>query len=177
VRLGAFNGLHLWLRVRKEHPTVAGLIISAYADPVIEQEARRHGAAFLLKPLRRGVFLRTIETLLSTRTRERRRWRRTSLAIPLSADVDRSPASVLDVSRGGLRLRLQGDIALGQSFAVRLIDPPISLTMRHVWRSEAADGISCGASLAGAPGTSGLEAEQRALWDSLVDAMEDRGVI
>jgi CheY-like chemotaxis protein len=177
VRLGAFNGLHLWLRVRAEHPGVAGLIISGYADPVIEQEARRFGAAFLAKPLNRVDFLSTIANLLGARTEERRRWPRTRPAFPLSADVNHAPASVVEVSPGGLRLRLPQDVALGETLSVRFVDPPISLTFSSVWRAEVAEGICCGASLADVKTESAVEGEEQVLWKSLIESMQGRRLV
>jgi DNA-binding NtrC family response regulator len=51
VRLGAFNGLQLLVLNGTEHPGMTTVVISGFSDPVIEAEARKHGAAFLLKPI------------------------------------------------------------------------------------------------------------------------------
>jgi two-component system response regulator RegA len=51
VKLGQFNGLQLLVRAKLERPDVAGIIICALPDVVLEAETRRFGGIFLLKPL------------------------------------------------------------------------------------------------------------------------------
>jgi two-component system response regulator RegA len=51
VRLGAFNGLQLALLVRDVRPDARVVVFSGYDDPVLKEEARRIGAAYLLKPV------------------------------------------------------------------------------------------------------------------------------
>ena len=50
-RLGAFNGLHLILRGRAEHPTMRAIVATAVKDPCVEAEASRMHALCLVKPL------------------------------------------------------------------------------------------------------------------------------
>lgn len=47
VRLGAYNGLHLIIRARAEHPGLLAILTAAVPDPSLETEARAHGALFL----------------------------------------------------------------------------------------------------------------------------------
>jgi len=51
IRLGAFNGLHLVIRARFDHPNTASIILSDAADAVLEAEAGRHGATWLVRPV------------------------------------------------------------------------------------------------------------------------------
>ena len=51
VRLGSYNGLHLILRARTDHPSMAAIVTSHFADPVLEGEAKRQRAEFLLRPV------------------------------------------------------------------------------------------------------------------------------
>jgi DNA-binding NtrC family response regulator len=51
LRLGPYNGLHLVLRSRSDHPDMAAIVTSGYPDPVLEAEAQRQRAGFLLKPV------------------------------------------------------------------------------------------------------------------------------
>jgi DNA-binding response OmpR family regulator len=51
VRLGAFNGLQLALLARHVRPDAQVVVFSGFDDPVLKEEARRIGAAYLLKPL------------------------------------------------------------------------------------------------------------------------------
>jgi DNA-binding NtrC family response regulator len=51
LRLGCYNGLHLVLRSRVDHPEMSAIVTSYYQDPVLEAEAQRQHAEFLLRPL------------------------------------------------------------------------------------------------------------------------------
>lgn len=51
VCLGQFNGLQLLMQAREENPDLNAVITCAFADVVLEAEARRFGGIFLVKPL------------------------------------------------------------------------------------------------------------------------------
>ena len=51
VRLGEFNGLHLVLRTKTANPTIAALVTSPTADPVLRADAEAMGATFMVKPI------------------------------------------------------------------------------------------------------------------------------
>ena len=51
VRLGAFNGLQLAILARAMRPDARVVVFSGFDDPVLKEEARRIGAAYLLKPV------------------------------------------------------------------------------------------------------------------------------
>ena len=48
VRLGEYNGLQL---IATSGLAIPSIVITAFADPVLEAEARRFGADYLLKPI------------------------------------------------------------------------------------------------------------------------------
>ncbi len=54
VRLGQFNGLQLLLRALIDRPDVNAVITCPLPDKVLENETRRFGATFLIKPVRPG---------------------------------------------------------------------------------------------------------------------------
>ena len=64
LRLGPYNGLHLVLWGRTEHPEMATLVTSRVADAVLEAEALRQHAQFLLRPVADRQLLDAITTLL-----------------------------------------------------------------------------------------------------------------
>ena len=64
VRLGTANGLHLMLRARMKDPPPPVIVITGFADAVLEVEARRMGAKFLLKPVDADEFLALVRQQL-----------------------------------------------------------------------------------------------------------------
>jgi DNA-binding NtrC family response regulator len=66
VRLGAFNGLQLVLHMRQARPGGAVVVLSAFDDAVIRQEATRAGALFLAKPVTRQQLLDCLAAALSS---------------------------------------------------------------------------------------------------------------
>lgn len=60
LRLGPYNGLHLILRSKIDHPAMASLVTSRFDDPVLQAEAERHQASFLLRPIADEEFLDAI---------------------------------------------------------------------------------------------------------------------
>jgi CheY-like chemotaxis protein len=66
LRLGSYNGLHLILRSRTDHPDMAALVTSRVPDPVLEAEAQRQSAGFLLLPASDAELLGAITNSLTT---------------------------------------------------------------------------------------------------------------
>jgi DNA-binding response OmpR family regulator len=60
VRLGAFNGLQLALHMREANPAGRVIVLSAFDDPMIRQEAGKLGATFLCKPVTRRELLEAL---------------------------------------------------------------------------------------------------------------------
>jgi DNA-binding NtrC family response regulator len=55
VRLGAYNGMHLVIRGRLDHPGMAAILTSDTHDPVLVAEAATYGAAYLSGPMQRDA--------------------------------------------------------------------------------------------------------------------------
>jgi DNA-binding response OmpR family regulator len=66
VRLGSFNGLHLLLRYRAEHPDVPVIMIGTSTDRTAD--VSRFGAEFVTSPVEPASFLELVATLLAGRT-------------------------------------------------------------------------------------------------------------
>jgi DNA-binding NtrC family response regulator len=64
LRLGSYNGLHLVLRSKTDHPAMAALVTSRFPDPVLEAEAQREQARFLLRPIADDALLDAISTCI-----------------------------------------------------------------------------------------------------------------
>jgi DNA-binding NtrC family response regulator len=50
LKLGPYNGLHLVLRSRVDHPRMGVIVMSHFADTGLAEEAARQNAAFLVRP-------------------------------------------------------------------------------------------------------------------------------
>jgi FixJ family two-component response regulator len=104
VRLGEFNGLQLL--VTAQHP-VPAIVMTGYADAVLERDARQLGAEYLVKPITHDLLLSMIERRLpATASSRERRWQRKQLPPGVATVADRFPAQMLDVSYGGVRLKI-----------------------------------------------------------------------
>jgi CheY-like chemotaxis protein len=170
VRLHEFNGVHLALRGRTLFPR-ARIVVTDYAfDPVIEREALRLGADYLLKPLDPS----NVEALLTAvgappSPGGARRWDRRLLPAGGRASIGGWTARVLDVSYGGMRLEVPREVGERLPHAVNVLLPAIGLDVRvrPIWSKCAADAnvCECGAEL--------LQLDDRSTdrWQDFVDAI------
>lgn len=67
VRLAAYNGLHLVIRGKLDHPALAAIVTSDAFDSAIEEEAKTYGAIYLPGPVDRDTLVaRAIQVLVDT---------------------------------------------------------------------------------------------------------------
>ncbi len=105
VRLGPFNGLQLVISSPKPIPAI---IITGFADPVLESDAKRRGADYILKPVSPARLLDLVAQKLSAARPGfgiPRRWERKPVVGGLQANVEDEPARIVDVSYGGVTIR------------------------------------------------------------------------
>jgi DNA-binding NtrC family response regulator len=65
VRLDDFNGLHLAILSRLERPRTRVIITHGCADSILEREARRCEAAFVVNPLTNPEFIPSVRSALA----------------------------------------------------------------------------------------------------------------
>jgi DNA-binding response OmpR family regulator len=149
VRLRSFNGLHLVMQTRADHPETAIIIITGYDDPLIDLEASRYRADLVRKPIRPAEFQQRVNEVLS-QVRRQRRWPRKRVVGGFRVTVKGRPAAVVDVSYGGLRLELPDKANLPESFDVEVAGIGLHLEVEPVWSQVLveAPGSVCGATLA-----------------------------
>jgi DNA-binding NtrC family response regulator len=171
VRLDAFNGLHIALRCRSDHPLMPVIITHNVADPILQAEAQRLGAAFIVKPLDNPEFLQRVTDAIEEHRRRQqpiRRWPRKQVGQPLDAELAARRARIFDVSYGGLRLAMGDEEQVPKVFDLTVPARGLTVRMRSVWtfRSPVTDEVWCGAELidGGARETTG--------WRELVDATD-----
>ena len=148
VRLRSFNGLHLVMQTRADHPETAIIIITGYDDPLIDHQAHRYRADLVRKPIRPAEFLQRVNETLS-QVRRQRRWPRKRVVGGFRVTIKGRPAAVVDVSYGGLRLELPGDAVLPDSFDVEVAGIGLHLEVQPVWTHALGEtpGSVCGATL------------------------------
>jgi DNA-binding response OmpR family regulator len=169
VRLDAFNGMHLAVRCRREYPLPPVMITSPVPDTVVQMEAERIGAIFMVDPLNNLTFLPRVAAALEQHRRTQpliRRWPRKQVPGMLEAELAEAPARVFDLSYGGLRLAFDEQRTLPKEFDVTLRDHGVTVKARPVWTyvSPSTNEFWCGAELVDdeEPVTSG--------WRAIVDA-------
>lgn len=170
IRLGDFNGLQLIVGELKPPPAI---VLTGFADPVIELEARRAGALYLVKPLPPETLLAHVDAALSAHAdgpgeiMVSRQWQRKPIAGGMAARVDDDvPATIRDVSYGGLRLKVPAsDDVLPSSFTVSLPTGALHVPVDLVWQNKTDDGLECGVALAM------MNHSTRSAWLDLVDSI------
>ena len=127
IRLEEYNGLHLVATRQLPIPTI---VLTGFADPAIEADARRLGAEFLLKPVAPGVLTTLVNRLLTDGRLGPpmpRRWPRHMVTKDVRVDIDDASARVLDVSYGGVCVEMRRQAGAAPPGAFRMIVPPADL--------------------------------------------------
>ncbi len=168
VRLGPFNGLQLVISSPQPIPAI---IITGFADPVLEADARRRGAEYVLKPVSPARLLDLVaQKLMAARPGfgTPRRWERKPVIGGLAINVGDTPARIVDVSYGGLRFEMQRSQAasaaspLSESLSITLPTAQLSVKAKLVWENLIGEGTwMCGAALF----------QETPEWHGLVDAI------
>ena len=152
IRLDAFNGLHLAARSRIDHPNLPVIITHDSPDPVLENEAKRQNAAFIVNPLGNAEFLRCVPAALSSHRRRQpvvRQWPRKQVSGVVEGQLAGAEARVFDMSYGGLRLAFVDERELPAVFDVTFPRAGLTVKARPIWasRSPTTDEFWCGAQL------------------------------
>ena len=163
VRLGGDNGLQLVAMAIQPIPTI---VTTAFADPILEAEARQFGADYMIKPLSPKALLELIEHKLSEAatvpsTPTARRWPRKQVSNSLQALVGDSPARIVDVGYGGVRLEVESDRNVPDSFRLTL-SGHISVPVNVVWNRRRGDLSQYGVA---------VNEEHQPAWRELVDTL------
>ena len=166
IRLDQYNGLHL---VAMRQAPIPAIVLTGFADPAIEADARRLGAEFLLKPVSPG-FLTTLVGRLLAEGRMGppvpRRWPRRAVTKDVRVDIEDASARVLDVSYGGVCVEMRRTAGAAPPGAFRMIVPPANLQVpvEVVWsRRRDANTWLCGGMISDAAVSN---------WRSVVDSLQ-----
>jgi ActR/RegA family two-component response regulator len=140
VRLGGFNGLHLVVSTHAALPDTVAIVTHAVHDPALQADAAKYDAMYLVRPVDWTVFLDVVRGLLAARGDRRRssrprRWTRKQPADPVGGTLGVTPATVVDLSYGGVRLRLNVRVSGAPDDRQMLALPSagVAVRARPVW--------------------------------------------
>jgi DNA-binding response OmpR family regulator len=168
LRLGAYNGLHILLRLRAEHRSVPVIVTGDRSD--MTPDVGEFGGHFIAKPLDPAELVDTVSQLLADRPQSdplnERRWSRKPAGLP--AVVHDAVATVVDLSYQGLRLEMARlpDV-VRTPLAVKFLSLGVSVTCVPRWSKSLDDGATwlCGFELA----TAGTDTART--WRGIVDSL------
>lgn len=172
IKLGAYNGLHLAIRLRTRGSRTSVVLIGD-PDPVLETEAECAEGAYLRLPIEEAALLAAIGQPQQEFKPARRSPRK---PVPLlEALVDALPVRVVDVSYEGLRFSVLETEAesLPPAFDVNIPTHNLRCRAQRIWvsRSGGPYGASCGATLLV------TDPADAAAWRALVDSVPDRPLV
>jgi CheY-like chemotaxis protein len=170
IKLGAYNGLHLAIRLRTRGCQTKVALIGD-ADPVLETEAECAESAYLTLPVEESALLAAIGEPQPAFMPARRSPRK---PVPLlEALVDALPVRVVDVSYEGLRFSVLETeaAALPSAFDVAIPTHNVRCRAQRIWAASGPQGSSCGATLLV------TDPADAAAWRALVDSVPDRPLV
>ena len=149
-RFGSFNGLQLVISGDKRIPAI---VITGYADSVLEAEARRGGAEYLVKPFDPDRLMSLIRTKLAAMRLSHSPCPAAGAARPSPASPRRSARSAGTNRRrglGGVKFEIRPvdeEAVVPQTFQLRLSND-MSLQADLVWKNMLNDEMwVCGAAV------------------------------
>jgi DNA-binding response OmpR family regulator len=166
MELDGCTGLQLLAMNPRPIPSI---MLSGFRDPVIEEEARKLGAEYVVKPVPPAALIDIVTRRLAPgddiALRPTRRYARKPLGDGWPIQVEDSPARVLDVSYGGLRIELERAPGAWLPLSFRLVMPTASrpVDVNVVWkRRNGGTTWICGAT---------VSEGNRESWQRVVDAI------
>jgi DNA-binding NtrC family response regulator len=151
VRLEAYNGLQLAAYCNAHYPGMPIVITHSRPDSVLERDAGRLGAVFIVDPLSSPEFLTAVQSAIATQTAvtPTRRWPRKSTSATMTAQLEALDASICDVSYGGMRLAFSGECDVPTEFDVTVPEAGVTLHAQRVWmrQSPVTSEFWCGAEI------------------------------
>jgi DNA-binding response OmpR family regulator len=175
IKLEAFNGLHLAALCAVWRPATPFIATHNIYDTVLEADAKRLSASYVVKTPNREELTRTAVELINSHRRGHEAVRRshrklapTSTVVQIAA----SNAEVVDVSYEGVRLKLQtpaapADGRVPESFDIVFPEQDFSLRAARIWAAHDSQtgGWLCGADV------SQSDANQLQRWREFVDSV------
>jgi DNA-binding response OmpR family regulator len=143
IRLEGYNGLQVILMAPKPIPAI---VVTGYVDPMLEGDARRLGADYLVKPVS-PPRLRAMVAHKLSRTSDRedfvpaRQWPRKRLMNLVPIQLADTEARLVDVSYGGIRLEVHDPRGAELPPALNLTVPAaqMSVPVNIIWKRRSTE--------------------------------------
>jgi hypothetical protein len=164
VRIGEFNGIHLAILARMTHG--APTIVVGDDDPVLEREAEQAGAQYVITPADPADLVALVRRAAGSDAPPRR-WTRVKPHGPVAAMAGGHSARIVDISYGGIGLRVPrtADGPLPRDVEVTLPELGITLTAQRVWHRTEVDHVRYGLQLPVVP------SDGPVTWRAVVEAV------
>jgi DNA-binding response OmpR family regulator len=167
LRPGVDADLQIAIRSRLDHPDVPVIVTSLTSDAIVEREAHRAGAAFVVAPLDNETFVPSVDAAIEKRRREQppvRRWFRAPAPRDVEVRAGQARAQIVDISYGGVRLAFRAPCEIPSTFDISIPSTGVAVKAQRVWTARSATGeyYWCGAAL-----VDGVDAPWRAFINSL----------
>lgn len=169
TRLAVLSGVRLMQLAYLERPGMRVVLMGDRPDAMLEMEARRYGARYVINPETREALVAAVAAALPD-ARPRQRWPRKRLRRQLPIRVRHDPGVLVDVSYGGLCVEMPAGAGEPPSpFDVTVDDFDIQVRAQAVWCYREAGRLRLGAMLV--TPRSGDDAR----WRLLVDLVPEPG--
>src|SRR5262249_14806 len=144
VRLKAYNGLQLAVLFAATRPRTPFIVTHTVHDPVLEADAKRFGAVYVIKTPDRAELRGLAKSLFdqSGGAERVRRWTRKAAPVATPVRVGDADAALVDVSYSGLRIKVDARPArVGETRDKGTVDvefPDIELSLRasSIWTAR-----------------------------------------
>ena len=177
IKLEAFNGLHLAALCAVWRPATPFIATHSVYDSVLEADAKRLSASYVVKTSSREELTRMASELLNAHRQSPeavRKSHRKQAPVPTVVQVAAANAEVVDVSYGGVRLKLQSppvrppEDRLPASFDIVFPELDFSLRAARIWAAQDSQtgGWLCGVDV------SRSDSYQLQRWREFVDSVE-----
>ena len=170
-RHGAAQALELANASHRDDPRRPIIFTHASRDPLVESEAQRLGATYLVRPCSDDIFLAHVAAVIADHRWVRfpvRRWKRKRISKAVTVRAGGAMAHVIDVSYGGLCLAFPSPVRDSPArFALTLPATQQSFEAHRVWSHAAPTGaeVWCGVEFADP------DSAEAGKWRAFVDSL------